>query len=89
MPSVSIPHMGCMPYGLNRLAPQVGAEVFQSLIWVACPTGQYQLDATRRDALVSIPHMGCMPYGLSADTLGSKNDGVVSIPHMGCMPYGL
>ena len=37
---VSIPHMGCMPYGHMRdsnTTERVGR--FQSLIWVACPTG--------------------------------------------------
>ncbi len=37
---VSIPHMGCMPYGLFKLKLVRTVQVlFQSLIWVACPTG--------------------------------------------------
>ena len=36
---VSIPHMGCMPYGRQVVCIRVGAVAFQSLIWVACPTG--------------------------------------------------
>ena len=36
---VSIPHMGCMPYGPDRAEAATGRAVFQSLIWVACPTG--------------------------------------------------
>ncbi len=39
--NVSIPHMGCMPYGPVD-APSDAIHMrasFQSLIWVACPTG--------------------------------------------------
>ena len=37
---VSIPHMGCMPYGPpTQRQRRVTIAVFQSLIWVACPTG--------------------------------------------------
>ena len=37
---VSIPHMGCMPYGPDWSdAPSWAKWWFQSLIWVACPTG--------------------------------------------------
>ncbi len=37
---VSIPHMGCMPYGhwSGEQLEWIG-YMFQSLIWVACPTG--------------------------------------------------
>ena len=61
---VSIPHMGCMPYGLLAGLPAELPEGFQSLIWVACPTGfSAAIHHDVRDP-VSIPHMGCMPYGL-------------------------
>ncbi len=64
--AVSIPHMGCMPYGLR------GRLVRQRL--AGCFNPSYGLHALRallhsRDASpgqqqdVSIPHMGCMPYG--------------------------
>ncbi len=37
---VSIPHMGCMPYGQSMFYSTADqAVLFQSLIWVACPTG--------------------------------------------------
>ena len=60
---VSIPHMGCMPYGLIE---GFDAEAL-------CPSfnPSYGLHALRAQMLtgvctisgVSIPHMGCMPYG--------------------------
>ena len=60
---VSIPHMGCMPYGHGISLTLASRDSFQSLIWVACPTG-YTLHAGWRNVVdVSIPHMGCMPYG--------------------------
>ncbi len=62
--AVSIPHMGCMPYGQNVNCPLCYKTVFQSLIWVACPTGKPPLSRIRNLSTVSIPHMGCMPYGL-------------------------
>ncbi len=61
--------------------------VFQSLIWVACPTGGGGPVLRSAAGPVSIPHMGCMPYGPRAATLALLNYNV-SIPHMGCMPYG-
>ncbi len=61
--------------------------MFQSLIWVACPTGPQYADRRMSRSTVSIPHMGCMPYGRSQCILQSNADRV-SIPHMGCMPYG-
>ena len=85
---VSIPHMGCMPYGHRRYRP-AGARTqpFQSLIWVACPTGFASPWGGSRSPPVSIPHMGCMPYGPSSPTTPMMPR-IVSIPHMGCMPYG-
>ena len=84
---VSIPHMGCMPYG--QIVPffSSGIFTFQSLIWVACPTG-----STGSSGLVG--SLGFNPsYGLHA--LRADNVRImsacqerVSIPHMGCMPYG-
>ncbi len=63
-------------------------DKFQSLIWVACPTGLRHMGVeSKRTSAVSIPHMGCMPYGQGAPSeLRCKFS--VSIPHMGCMPYG-
>ena len=87
---VSIPHMGCMPYGrMSDSYHVIKLMEFQSLIWVACPTGLSFLSLERNGiGNVSIPHMGCMPYGLySICTLFVHV--LVSIPHMGCMPYGL
>ncbi len=109
---VSIPHMGCMPYGLNLVIfckvcvysfnpsyglhalrayshPTVRCSVhrFQSLIWVACPTGTYGWRSIITCSTVSIPHMGCMPYGQGSST-ADRPHRQVSIPHMGCMPYG-
>ena len=43
--------------------------LFQSLIWVACPTGGELLRAPDGQILVSIPHMGCMPYGLDEKSI--------------------
>ena len=86
---VSIPHMGCMPYGrMSDSYHVIKLMEFQSLIWVACPTGLSFLSLERNGiGNVSIPHMGCMPYGLySICTLFVHV--LVSIPHMGCMPYG-
>ncbi len=109
---VSIPHMGCMPYGQRHLGGDIGhvdsfnpsyglhalratvdaakvakhngfnpsyglhalraaknawyffaLALFQSLIWVACPTGQNFANNHFQKVWVSIPHMGCMPYG--------------------------
>ncbi len=37
--NVSIPHMGCMPYGRRGAGRLEVESLFQSLIWVACPTG--------------------------------------------------
>ncbi len=61
---VSIPHMGCMPYGRSKLLnsvlimrsfnPSYGLHALRAEIW---RSDTYQ-------AFVSIPHMGCMPYGL-------------------------
>ncbi len=87
---VSIPHMGCMPYGLcsiSHLHFGVVESLFQSLIWVACPTGVRRLCWQYWDVAVSIPHMGCMPYG-RAPRASRAAAARVSIPHMGCMPYG-
>ena len=40
---VSIPHMGCMPYGRRSMPRHAAIDPeFQSLIWVACPTGIYR-----------------------------------------------
>ena len=38
-------------------------RMFQSLIWVACPTGKLVQGRKAFNLPVSIPHMGCMPYG--------------------------
>ncbi len=84
---VSIPHMGCMPYGLWPSTAYLRGKRFQSLIWVACPTGPL----TR---LVHQPLTSFNPsYGLHAlrATKNTKHffaTDHVSIPHMGCMPYG-
>ena len=88
VPEVSIPHMGCMPYGLGAgaLAWRIGE--FQSLIWVACPTGAVARVELPSKDMVSIPHMGCMPYGLEDARQFADSGTQVSIPHMGCMPYG-
>ena len=54
-----------MPYGHGGAAVQSRClDLFQSLIWVACPTGNQPLCGGPGFA-VSIPHMGCMPYGPS------------------------
>ena len=56
-------------YGLHALRAilsRVMANIFskfQSLIWVACPTGGRSVACGGRRKPVSIPHMGCMPYG--------------------------
>ncbi len=88
---VSIPHMGCMPYGLlYRLHLDGAQRMFQSLIWVACPTGwltNHRSASTRK--FQSLIWVAC-PTGqrrslaLPAALAGAP----VSIPHMGCMPYG-
>ena len=63
---VSIPHMGCMPYGrATDSCPVCLGPEFQSLIWVACPTGKNKIFVKKYFEIVSIPHMGCMPYGRS------------------------
>ncbi len=83
--------MGCMPYGLALTMFASLAELerqFQSLIWVACPTGHNSKCSGSSTMSVSIPHMGCMPYGRDLRTRWHRPRGV-SIPHMGCMPYGL
>ncbi len=65
---VSIPHMGCMPYGHGKIGPHTQPRhVFQSLIWVACPTGSTALSTAVGAVGVSIPHMGCMPYGRNGE----------------------
>ena len=58
---VSITHMGCMPYGLEFGVEQHdGDGLFQSLIWVACPTGI-------NCYIVHFVHCGFNPsYGLHA-----------------------
>ncbi len=84
---VSIPHMGCMPYGLIPFQWDEKDSWFQSLIWVACPTGGRCTLIRIIGLKVSIPHMGCMPYGRKRGDKGRKLC-CVSIPHMGCMPYG-
>ena len=61
---VSIPHMGCMPYGPDLTGANLTDVEFQSLIWVACPTGSDPPPDWEWVGTVSIPHMGCMPYGL-------------------------
>ena len=60
--------MGCMPYGLGCTILGLDEMEFQSLIWVACPTGHGIACRNAAGAVVSIPHMGCMPYGLIALT---------------------
>ncbi len=85
---VSIPHMGCMPYGQALRQAHSVAYEFQSLIWVACPTGararSYKVSNRMFQSLIWV---ACPtgPLGAPASASGSA----VSIPHMGCMPYGL
>ncbi len=133
---VSIPHMGCMPYGRRsarrtvrmspRFNPSYGLhalrapsarrwracwsgfnpsyglhalraengpgptrtqERFQSLIWVACPTGTAsKLNSMRAQMFQSLIWVAC-PTG-SVVCRAKVQDALVSIPHMGCMPYG-
>ncbi len=85
---VSIPHMGCMPYGLNKEYADPDYWIrFQSLIWVACPTGEGVVYYLPHVALFqSLIWVAC-PTGGSADVYALVS-GRVSIPHMGCMPYG-
>ncbi len=53
-----------MPYGRQRCSALRRRHwLFQSLIWVACPTGAPASARRERLRRVSIPHMGCMPYG--------------------------
>ena len=78
-------------YGLHALRAlnprqSLSSVLFQSLIWVACPTGSDR-PHDQPDRGVSIPHMGCMPYGLKCLPIIFSRCSV-SIPHMGCMPYG-
>ncbi len=81
-------------YGLHALrayhrSPSgVVNRQFQSLIWVACPTGNCRAAHRKVFVPVSIPHMGCMPYGRYSGMFYVMLI-LVSIPHMGCMPYGL
>ncbi len=53
-----------MPYGQLRCLVLGSGHWFQSLIWVACPTGSNRTPTCLMFLDVSIPHMGCMPYGL-------------------------
>ncbi len=52
-----------MPYGLALDIVVYLLDMFQSLIWVACPTGTIYTAIVAATSPVSIPHMGCMPYG--------------------------
>ncbi len=63
---VSIPHMGCMPYGLGApQRPPFRRSLFQSLIWVACPTGRRIPSATRSPTVFqSLIWVAC-PTGLA------------------------
>ncbi len=61
--SVSIPHMGCMPYGLLPRHSQT-LLFGVSIPHMGCmPYGQVFPCFYFRKVAVSIPHMGCMPYG--------------------------
>ena len=85
---VSIPHMGCMPYGQCGRPCRCSVSQFQSLIWVACPTGK--MPTNHFFAMFSFNPS----YGLHALRAPLKSNAwaqsrTVSIPHMGCMPYGL
>ena len=86
---VSIPHMGCMPYGLREFIRTELQGVWVSIPHMGCmPYGRFpKLEGQPREG-VSIPHMGCMPYGLDTQTPKAARGGRVSIPHMGCMPFG-
>ncbi len=60
---VSIPHMGCMPYGQDY-SPKPNLSTSVSIPHMGCMP--YGLDGVNRIGeiwYVSIPHMGCMPYG--------------------------
>ncbi len=60
---VSIPHMGCMPYGLNMMRIRIPNSRV-SIPHMGCmPYGPRTASARARSTYVSIPHMGCMPYG--------------------------
>ena len=87
-PEVSIPHMGCMPYGLCDRRSCARTIRFQSLIWVACPTG-----ATSERVQGSRIKSFNPSYGLHALRAGiiavwNIFTVMVTIPHRGCMPYG-
>ena len=86
---VSIPHMGCMPYGL--------IDNYSVESPAGCFNPSYGLHALRASNGIKRHHStpGFNPsYGLHAlrARLGCKDASGrrrVSIPHMGCMPYGL
>ena len=74
---VSIPHMGCMPYGQSvQLCPVVSSLCFNPSYGLHALRALHQRGDDYRVAWVSIPHMGCMPYGpvisdiLAADATG-------------------
>ena len=84
---VSIPHMGCMPYGQIVQIHCCQREQFQSLIWVACPTGREMTSSfLLKWEFQSLIWVAC-PTGRAA-TRATSWSRMVSIPHMGCMPYG-
>ncbi len=60
---VSIPHMGCMPYGRGG-STQILLRLRVSIPHMGCmPYGPFKTATDRETIDVSIPHMGCMPYG--------------------------
>ncbi len=65
--------------------------MFQSLIWVACPTGLvffcYSIIQVGFQSLIWV----ACPTGPTGPQGGrfAAARRAVSIPHMGCMPYGL
>ena len=86
---VSIPHMGCMPYG-----HWCGADLRNANLGFNPSYGLHALRAAgRHDA--SLASWCFNPsYGLHALRAGRVQEAAaldekVSIPHMGCMPYGL
>ena len=62
---VSIPHMGCMPYGHVIRSLILEKETsFNPSYGLHALRAQFALSQRRCRLAVSIPHMGCMPYGL-------------------------
>ncbi len=85
---VSIPHMGCMPYGPLSISDN-HTDVWVSIPHMGCmPYGPQVDPAPDQPEWCFNPSYGLHALRAATSLQALAGTAVVSIPHMGCMPYG-